>query len=352
MLTSELTELDTFTFTAPELAPDPATRQKLYENLSGDIGDTPLYIVEELNANKAMPILQKNEFYNPSGSHYDRVYLPTIKYLEDQGLVRPDDELRDITSGSAGISLSLIGNYLGYRVRVTVPDELPEARIQPMKVRGATVLRCGPGYIQAASKFQRDEIHQLVKSGWQRIRSDDPDMRAIVLQKKDQRICYINHSENALSPQSFAAIGVELDRDWQGLQPYAVVLAMGNWTSIAGISAVVREHWPETRIIGYEGDNRTIHDNYGTTVEGIPFRFKDESLVDEQRVVTNIERNLMDERINHDPASRFHPTQYQLGHSSLMGMVVAEQLAHEKNTQDPTCESPVICLAYDQKMRY
>lgn len=311
-----------------------------YASLDEVIGNTPLVETESFTVNN---IYQKLEYTNPSGSHYDRVYLPTIAMLESEGLIAPGDELRDITSGSAGISLSMIGTALGYKVSITVPDELPHARVAPMVSNGAEVTHCGPGYIRSASQFQRGEILNLLSNGWSRIRSADPDMRAVILENDDRRICYVNHSENLLSPKSFETIGDELIDQLEDNQPFAVILAMGNWTTISGIASVINHSWPATKIIGYEGQNRQIHDNYGTSVDGVPLRFRDDSLLDAHYEISDAERDDMDRRFNDKL-----PSSQQIGHSSLMGLVVAEQVVdtHQEYSR------PVICLAYDQKSRY
>lgn len=314
-------------------------RADLYRLVESYVGNTSVVKLPDFGD---APIYQKQEFLNPSGSHYDRAYLPTIHDLEESGSIRPGDELRDITSGSAGISLSLLARLLGYRARITVPDELPETRVLPMKLTGAEVVYAGSGYIKAASDFQATEIKSLLRSGWKRLRSSNPEMRAIVLERNGKRLCYVNHSENLLTPLSFRQIGHELVRRFQDQEPpAAIALAMGNWTTIAGISPVVRAAWPDTHIIGYEGTDRHVHDNYGTTVDGIKIRFKNENLVDSQTVVNNTERDAMDHRFN----ARRH-IKRQLGHSSLMGLVVAEREAEGSGSR------PVISIAYDQRSRY
>ncbi len=301
------------------------------------IGSTPV-IPTGIREN----IYQKLEYTNPSGSHYDRVYLPTILQLESEGLIHPGDQLRDITSGSAGISLGMIGSSLDYRVRITVPNELPDARVAPMLANGVEVIRSGPGYIKSASQFQRTEILSLLADGWLRFRSPDSGMRAVILEKDGQRVCYVNHSENDISPRSFGVIGQELLEQFQTETPAAIVLAMGNWTTISGIATVINPEWPDTKIIGYEGDNRQIHDNYGTSVDGVPLRFRNDALLDDTYIVTNDERDAMDLRFN-----KIRPLVQQVGHSSLMGLVVAEMVS-EANAK----KGPVVCIAYDQKVRY
>ncbi len=313
-------------------------RDVQYLVLADAIGHTPIVDVPELGNPS---IKQQLEFCNLSGSHYIRAYLPTLQHLESEGLIRPGDELRDISSGSAGISLALLGKQLGFGVRITVPDELPSARTKPMEDYGAAVVHCGKGYIRAASAFQATEIIDLMRDGWKRQRAINPDMRAITLEKDGRRICYVNHTENLLTVQAFRNIGNELVSHFgTSMPPGAVALAMGNFTTIAGISEVVRETWPKTKIIGYEGENTDNHDNYGTTVHGVKVRFKDLSLLDATTVVSNDERDKMNDLVN----SR-RRAELQVGHSSLMGLCVAKALA--KDT-----DGHIVCIAYDQLSRY
>jgi cysteine synthase A len=312
-------------------------RKQQYEKLADVIGNTRLQTVAEITSGT---VLAKRECDNPSGSHYDRAYLATLQELEAGGYIQPGDELRDISSGSAGISLAMLGQLLNYKIRITVPDELPTSRIFPMEFFGAQTVRSGSGYIKQTSIFQRTEIKDLADKGWERTRAADPNMRAILLNSGNQRICYINHSENLASPRAFQAIGDELVREVHD-PPEAIVLAMGNWTTIAGISPSIRAAWPSTRLIGFEGESTTIHDNYGTTVSGIPLRFRDEGLLDEMVIVQNEERDAMDEVVNAD-----RPLEEQIGHTSLMGLVVAEKLTIAKPG------ATVSTIWYDHKLRY
>jgi cysteine synthase len=308
-------------------------RTEQFSQLETMIGDTPLVVIPEIGNGM---IASKLEYRNLSGSHYDRAYLTTIRYLESRGHIKPGDELRDITSGSGGISLAVLAYCLGYKARITVPNELPESRLLPMRYFKACVISAGSGYMQATSQFQREEIGDLNNDpSWQRISISDDNQRAKLFTDGDNSLCYLNHSENQLSPDAFSAIGREVVEQ-ATRAPEAAVLAMGNWTTIAGISHEVRRAWPKTKLIGYEGDNRQSHDNYGTSVDNIPLRFRNPARLDEMVIVSNAERDGMDERVN-----THRPRQEQIGHSSLMGLVVAEKLG-----------GPTVTIAYDQKIRY
>jgi cysteine synthase len=313
------------------------SRSEKYDRLESRTGDTP---IKTLLAREQGTIFTKYELANMSNSHYDRAFLKTLRNFEAEGLIQPGDELRDITSGSAGISLAFLGEKLGYKVRITVPDELPENRLVPMHWFGAEVVKAGPGYIKQASELQAQEIQALrTDPSWQLVRPADRDQRAFIFHQGNQSICYLNHSENLLTPEAFRAIGHEAVAQLVEA-PSSVVLAMGNWTTIAGIAPVLRKAWPGTQIIGYEGENTDIHDNFGTTVSGIPLRFRDDNLLDKQVVITNEQRDDYDRKIN-----EWLPPETRLGHSSLMGLAAADAEIHET-------PGNVLTIGYDEKRRY
>lgn len=157
---ARLAELQIGSGNWPELS-----RTDKFGRLSSAIGHTPM---ESVELSPSLRVLAKQEFANPSGSHYDRAYLATIAWLETNGHIEPGDELRDITSGSAGISLALVARLLDYRARVTIPPELPSNRVQPMQLFGAEVCVSGDGYVPAASIQQTTEIKDLMRCGWKR----------------------------------------------------------------------------------------------------------------------------------------------------------------------------------------
>lgn len=310
-------------------------RQAKYDRLRQVIGQTP---VTPVTLPGDITVTTKQEYWNPSGSHYDRAFLDTLQAFETEGLIQPGDELRDITSGSGGISLALLTRYLGYKARITVPDELPVNRLIPMRLFDAEVVQAGPGYIQQAAAVQTAEIQALKKDAtWELTRPNDRNQRAYAFANGEQRICYLNHSENTLSPQAFQAIGHELVSQIAEA-PAAVMLAVGNWTTIAGISPVLRDAWPQTQLIGYQSLFTDTHDNFGTTVAGINLRFEDMSLLDDIYLIPNQSRDIMDAHVN----ARL-PLAQQLGRSSLMGFVAAQYYADLGD---------VVTIAYDQKMRY
>ena len=143
----------------------PQDREEQYEKLRKMIGKTPLLRVYDVP--KGSRIFAKVESQNPSESHYDRAYLLLLNKLESDGVIQPGDELLENTSGSAGSSFAWLCNRLGYKARIIVPPELPQARIQEMVNFGATLEVSESGYMKSASRALRGKLVDYRKQGYQ-----------------------------------------------------------------------------------------------------------------------------------------------------------------------------------------
>jgi cysteine synthase len=202
---------------------------------------------------------------------------------------------------------------LGYNVRISVPDELPNSRIAPIQIFGAEVVNVGSGYVPRASEVQAEEIQAFRQNrSWTESRPLTRSSRAFRFDDNGKRICYLNHSENDLSPMAFREIGKEILRS---TEPDVVYLAAGNWTTIAGIAPVIHDESPGTTVIAYEGDYTSgPHTNYGTSVDGVKLRYRDERLVDDIVTITDQER---------DAVRNTNRYARNLGNSSIMGLAAA-----------------------------
>lgn len=321
---------------------DTEHRLSILDSLDGNylrkiIGDTPLSSIELPSG----PVLVKEEFRNPTGSHYDRAYVDLITQLEEAGLMEPGDVLRDISSGSAAISLAGISRVMGYCAEIILPPELPMNRVYPAEKFGAIIIRCGEGYVYAASGHQAAEIAKLkADPKYTLVRPDieSPFGRALIFKPNDEnqpRICYLNHSEQPTSPQAFSEIADELHK--QAPNATDLILAIGNWTTIAGIAPRARELFgPNLRITGYRGPISQTTENFGTTVKlpGHEFSFENPDLLDFTLGIDDSQRDAM---------ARVAP---HLGRSSCMGLAVAEKILRENPEAVP------VTIGYDLSIRY
>src|SRR6202041_1312110 len=86
------------------------------------IGKTPLIRMRRASEETGCTILGKAEFLNPGGSVKDRAALYIVKDAEERGVLRPGGVIVEGTAGNTGIGLALVGNALGYRSVIVMPE--------------------------------------------------------------------------------------------------------------------------------------------------------------------------------------------------------------------------------------
>lgn len=91
------------------------------------IGRTPLVRLARMFPGPAV-VLAKLESANPGGSVKDRIALAMVEAAEAEGRIRPGDTLVEATSGNTGIGLALVAAVKGYRLVLTMPEDMNEER--------------------------------------------------------------------------------------------------------------------------------------------------------------------------------------------------------------------------------
>lgn len=106
------------------------------------IGGTPLLRlnnyerVHKLNA----AIIVKLEYFNPSGSVKDRASWAMIDDAERTGKLKPGAVMIEPTSGNTGIGLAAVAAARGYRLTLTMPENMSIERVKLFKAYGAEVI--------------------------------------------------------------------------------------------------------------------------------------------------------------------------------------------------------------------
>jgi cysteine synthase A len=103
------------------------------------IGDTPLIRLRGPSEDTGCEILGKAEFMNPGGSVKDRAALGIIRDAETRGQLRPGGVIVEGTAGNTGIGLAMVGNTLGYRTVIVMPETQSQEKIDTLRAYGAEV---------------------------------------------------------------------------------------------------------------------------------------------------------------------------------------------------------------------
>jgi cysteine synthase len=101
------------------------------------IGNTPLIKLQKASELTGCNILAKAEFMNPGLSVKDRAALFIVRDAEEKGLLKPGGVIVEGTAGNTGIGLALVGNALGYRSVIVIPDTQSEEKKDMLRLAGA-----------------------------------------------------------------------------------------------------------------------------------------------------------------------------------------------------------------------
>ncbi|CAD5299625.1 Cysteine synthase [Bosea sp. 62] len=112
------------------------------------IGNTPLIKLKRASQETGCEILGKAEFMNPGQSVKDRAALAIIRDAEKSGALRPGGVIVEGTAGNTGIGLALVGNALGYRSVIVIPETQSQEKKDMLRLAGATLVEVAAvGYV-------------------------------------------------------------------------------------------------------------------------------------------------------------------------------------------------------------
>jgi cysteine synthase A len=104
------------------------------------IGATPLIKLKRASEETGCLILGKAEFMNPGQSVKDRAALFIIRDAFDTDKLQPGGTVVEGTAGNTGIGLALVGNALGLKTVIVIPDTQSEEKKQMLRLTGARLI--------------------------------------------------------------------------------------------------------------------------------------------------------------------------------------------------------------------
>ena len=104
------------------------------------IGNTPLIRLNRASELTGCEIYGKAEFMNPGQSVKDRAALYIVRDAEARGTLRPGGVIVEGTAGNTGIGLALVGNALGYRSVIVIPETQSQEKKDMLRLAGAELV--------------------------------------------------------------------------------------------------------------------------------------------------------------------------------------------------------------------
>ena len=112
---------------------------KIYGSILELIGNTPMVKLNKINDSEA-EIYLKLEYFNPAHSIKDRAALRMIEQAENQGKINKNTVIIEPTSGNTGIGLALVCAVKGYKIIMTMPENMSLERRKMLKGYGAELV--------------------------------------------------------------------------------------------------------------------------------------------------------------------------------------------------------------------
>jgi len=196
------------------------------------IGNTPLIRLKRASEVTGCEILGKAEFMNPGQSVKDRAALFIVNDAVARGELRSGGTIVEGTAGNTGIGLAVVGNTLGYKCVIVIPDTQSEEKKDALRLLGAEL-------IEVPAVPYRDPNNYVKFSG----------RLAEQLSRSEKRgAVWANQFDNVANRRAhIETTGPEIWRQTEG-KVDGFVCAVGTGGTLAGTGIALKARNPAVRI--------------------------------------------------------------------------------------------------------
>jgi len=194
------------------------------------IGHTPMVRLNRLPKAEGASVIAKVESLNPGGSVKDRIALAMIDDAERRGTLRPGGTIVEPTSGNTGIGLAMAAAVKGYRLILTMPDDMSVERQRLLQRLGAEIhltpaIEGMTGAVFAAEELVREHPEFFMPQQFQNPANPEIHRRTTALEIL-----------GALGGRSLAAF----------------VAGVGTGGTLTGVGEVLKAKMPDVKVIAVE----------------------------------------------------------------------------------------------------
>jgi len=237
---------------------------KIYDSILDLIGGTPLLRLNNLGRGLPAEIILKLESFNPGGSSKDRIGLNMILQAEKKGWVGPGSVIIEPTSGNTGIGLALVCAVRGYRLILTMPENMSLERRLLLAAYGAEIILTPEDRGMAGAVEEAERLARAIPGSFLTRQFENPD-----------------------NPGSHKITADEIWNDTGGKVDY-IIAGVGTGGTITGVAKELKKLNPYIRIVAVEPASSAVlsggapgrHKLQGIGAGFIP-KVLDISLVDE-----------------------------------------------------------------------
>jgi cysteine synthase len=253
-------------------------RMQIRETVLDAIGNTPLIKLRRASEETGCTILGKAEFMNPGQSVKDRAALAIVTDAMSDGRLRPGGIIVDGTAGNTGIGLAVVGNALGMRTVIVIPETQTEEKKDALRMLGVTL-------IEVPAVPYRNPNNYVKVAGRLAERLASEDERGAIFANQFDNVANRDAHVKTTGPEIWEQTGGKVD---------AFVSAVGTGGTLAGVAIALRERNPDVVIALADVPGAALF-NYYTTGE---LRAEGSSITEgigQGRITANLEGLSVDE---------------------------------------------------------
>ena len=204
-------------------------RPRLAASVLELVGGTPLTRLNRLPKAGGAVVLAKMESLNPGGSVKDRIAVAMVEDAERRGILKPGSTLVEPTSGNTGIGLAMVCAVRGYRLILTMPDDMSVERQRLLSRYGAEIhltpaIEGMSGAVFAAQEMCKEHPEYFMPMQFENKANPEIHRRTTaleILEATEERV-------------------------------HVFVAGIGTGGTITGVGEVLKERIPGVRIVGVE----------------------------------------------------------------------------------------------------
>ena len=198
---------------------------RIYDNICDLVGRTPIVRLNRIPEAGWAEMLVKLEFFNPGGSVKDRIGLSMIESAEKSGRLKPGGTIIEPTSGNTGIGLAMVAAAKGYKVILTMPEDMSLERLSLLRAFGADIILT-----------PRDEAMRGAIDKAEEILAENPDW---FMPQQFQNPANPEAHRRTTAWEILEAVGDRLD---------ALVVGVGTGGTATGTGEVLKERIPDLKL--------------------------------------------------------------------------------------------------------
>ncbi|MGX5732695.1 cysteine synthase A [Bosea thiooxidans] len=214
------------------------------------IGNTPLIKLRRASQETGCAILGKAEFMNPGQSVKDRAALAIIRDAEAKGQLKPGGVIVEGTAGNTGIGIALVGNALGYRSVIVIPETQSQEKKDMLRLAGATLVEV------PAAPYANPNNYVKVSGR----------LAEALAQTEPNGAIWANQFDNVANRQGhFDTTGPEIWEQTAG-KVDGFICAVGSGGTLAGVGMALKARNPKVTIGLADPLGAALHSFYTTGV--------------------------------------------------------------------------------------